>query len=72
MATKTMVESIAWAGSDPDETLLDVLAIITNLAPSAKFRLIEAYPSHTGGWPVFEIEYDEADQEGLDRFIDEF
>jgi hypothetical protein len=55
----TIRESIAWAGSIENETLLDVLAKITEAVPSVKFSIFEAKPKHSGGWPIFDIEFDE-------------
>lgn len=52
-----IVQSIAWGGSDENETFLDVLAKIQELAPSAKFRIIDPSPAHSGGWPLVEIEF---------------
>jgi|694.fasta_scaffold38162_12 hypothetical protein len=55
----TIRESIAWAGSVDGETLQDVLAKITKAVPSVKFSIFDARPNHTGGWPIFDIEFDE-------------
>lgn len=65
-----ITQSIAWGGSDADETLLDVLAIVQNAAPSAKFRIVEAYPQHSGGWPLMEIEFDESDYGAMNGLFD--
>jgi hypothetical protein len=62
------VKTIAWGGSDDNETFLDVLNLIQENAPSARFRIIEAYPNHTGGWPLVEIEFNEADSEWVLEF----
>ena len=53
--------TIAWGGSDEDETFLDVLNTIQKNAPTARFQIVDAYPNHTGGWPLVEIEFDEVD-----------
>ncbi len=37
------VKTIAWGGSDDNETFLDVLNLIQENAPSARFRIIEAF-----------------------------
>jgi hypothetical protein len=55
----TIRESIAWAGSIDGETLQDVLAKITKAVPSVKFSIFDAKPKHSGGWPIFDIEFDE-------------
>jgi hypothetical protein len=55
----TIRESIAWAGSIENETLLDVLAKMNEAVPSVKFSIFEAKPMHSGGWPIFDIEFDE-------------
>jgi hypothetical protein len=52
-------ESISWAGSIDGETLQDVLAIIAKAVPSVKFSVFEARPQHSGGWPIFDMEFDE-------------
>lgn len=67
--THSIVTPISWGGADDSETLLDVLAEIQKLAPSARFTLIEAYPSHTGGWPLFGIEFSESDYAAMDDFF---
>ena len=59
----TIRESIAWAGSIDGETLQDVLAKITEAVPSVKFSIFEAKPKHSGGWPIFNIEFDEDELE---------
>lgn len=59
----TIRESIAWAGSIDGETLQDVLAKITKAVPSVKFSIFEAKPKHSGGWPIFDIEFDEEEIE---------
>jgi len=69
MKIKTTVSLIAWGGEDENETLLDVLAKIQKIAPSVKFSLIEAYPNHSGGWPIFEISYSDADSAELEEFL---
>ena len=69
METKTTVSLITWGGADDDQTLLDVLAEIQVLAPSTNFRLIEAYPNHSGGWPIFEITYGLEDATALEEFL---
>lgn len=51
--------SLFWGGAIDGETLLDVLAKIKKQVPSAMFAPIEAYPNHSGGWPIFEIEFAE-------------
>jgi hypothetical protein len=65
----TVIKTISWGGSDDSETLLDVLAEIQIMAPSAKFTIIEAYPSSTGGWPLFGIEFNESDYDFMDDFF---
>ena len=67
--TQTIITTISWGGADDSETLLDVLAEIQTNAPSAKFTLIEAYPTSTGGWPLFGIEFHESDYEFMDDFF---
>jgi len=58
---KTVAMPVAWGGSRDDETFLDVLCDIQKLAPSAKFRILEGYPNHSGGWPIIEITADESE-----------
>lgn len=60
---------IAWGGSSDSETLLDVLAEIQENVPSAAFRLVEAYPNHSGGWPIFEISFSDADLDQMCEFM---
>ena len=57
--TITIRESISWAGSIENETLQDVLANFTKAVPSVKFIIFDAKPKHSGGWPIFDIEFDE-------------
>ena len=59
----TIRDSISWAGSIDGETLQDVLAKINSVVPSAKFSIFEARPKHSGGWPIFDIEFDEDELE---------
>ena len=59
MKTVTIRESITWGGSIDNETLQDVLADIQKAVPSVKITLLEARPSHTGGWPIFELTFNQ-------------
>ena len=61
MDTVTIRESISWGGSIDGETLQDVLADLQKAAPSIKITLLEARPSHTGGWPIFELTFSQDD-----------
>ena len=61
METVTIRESITWGGSIDNETLQDVLAEIQKAVPSVKITLLEARPSHTGGWPIFELTFSRDD-----------
>jgi hypothetical protein len=65
METVTICESITWGGTKEDETLQDVLADIQKAAPSVKITLLEARPSHTGGWPIFELTFSRDDLSSL-------
>lgn len=51
----TFVSMISWGGSDDNETLLDVLTRISEVAPSVRYTRIAA---ESGGWPVFRFELD--------------
>jgi hypothetical protein len=65
MDTVTIRESITWGGSIDNETLQDVLADIQKAVPSVKITLLEARPSHTGGWPIFELTFSQDDLPSL-------
>ena len=66
----TIRESITWAGSIENETLQDVLANYTKAVPSVKFSIFEAKPKHSGGWPIFDIEFDEDELELMADFYE--
>ena len=65
METMTIRESIIWGGSDDNETLQDVLNDIQKAVPSVKITLLEARPTHTGGWPIFELTFSRDDLSSL-------
>lgn len=53
-----ITDAIAWGGSIDGETLLDVLIKIKSIVPSVTFSPVTDYPTTSGGWPIFEIEFD--------------
>jgi hypothetical protein len=61
---------IAWGGENDNEDLLDVMANIKKAVPSVTFSPHIAYPNHSGGWPIFIIEFSENDAEALAAFMD--
>lgn len=61
---------IAWGGSDENETIIDVLDEIQKNVPSASFRIVEAHPAHSGGWPIIEIEFRDEDLGSLCDLMD--
>lgn len=55
--------NLSWGGDRDGETVLDPMEKIQKKVPSAVFTLIEAYPKHSGGWPIFEINFSESEIE---------
>jgi hypothetical protein len=65
----TFRTSLAWGGSDDNETLADVLADIRAAVPSSTVAIIDARPGHSGNWPLAEITFDAADLTAAEDFF---
>ncbi len=58
-----ITDAISWGGSIDGETLLDVMIKIKKVVPSVTFSPVTDSLTTSGGWPIFEIEFNDSEAE---------
>jgi hypothetical protein len=65
-----IIVSLAWGGESDDETLADVLADLRAAVPSSTVAILDAHPSHSGGWPLAEVTFSPEDLAAAEAYFD--